>query len=120
MGCLNHSLTHATSEKSSDSPTTATLRCETQHISVWCYIHMAASQKKKVMKHIIYVWSRPAMSMKWVRCSYHNLQHIASEKLRESPTTTLTVRPIIHQCGVTSIWLPVKKEGAETHYICMK
>jgi len=110
VGCLNHSLTHATSEKSSDSPTTATLRCETQHISVWCYIHMAASQKKKVMKHIIYVWSRPAMSMKWVRCSYHNLQHIASEKLRESPTTTLTVRPIIHQCGVTSIWLPAKKK----------
>jgi len=27
------------------------------------------------------------MSMKWVRCSYHNLQHTTSEKLRESPNT---------------------------------
>jgi hypothetical protein len=37
------------------------------------------------------------MSMKWMSCSYHNLQHIASEKPSKSPTTatvTVTVQQI--------------------------
>jgi hypothetical protein len=28
-----------------------------------------------MLKHMTYVWSRPAMSMKWVGCLNHNLQH---------------------------------------------
>ena len=59
------------------------------------------------------------MSMKWVRCSYHNLQHIASEKLRESPTTTLTARPSTYQVLVAPFLPLATVEGADTLYICM-
>jgi hypothetical protein len=54
--------------------------------------------------------------MKWVRCSYHNLQHIASEKPRELPTATVT----IYQDKAASSWPAAAVEGAETHNICMK
>jgi hypothetical protein len=63
------------------------------------------------------------MSMKWVRCLNHILQHTPSETPSESPTTaTLTVRlvrPSIYQVRVTSLWLlaAVDSEGAETLYI---
>ena len=47
------------------------------------------------------------MSMKWVRCLNHILQHTPSETPSESPTTaTLTVRlvrPSIYQVRVTSL-----------------
>jgi hypothetical protein len=50
------------------------------------------------------------MSMKWVMgLPNHNLQHMASEKLRDFPTTatvhlsTVTVRPSIYQVGVASL-----------------
>ena len=61
------------------------------------YDHMP---QYKVLKVFIYIWQRSDMSMKWVRCSYHNLQYIASEKPRELPTSTLTVRPSIIWLGL--------------------
>jgi hypothetical protein len=61
------------------------------------------------------------MSMKWVRCLNHILQHTPSETPSESPTTaTLTVR-LVRPSIVTSLWLlaAVDSEGAETLYIYM-
>jgi hypothetical protein len=59
--------------------------------------------------------------MKWMGYLNNNLQHIASEKPRESPTATETVNPrITLQVGVASKWLPATIEGIETLYICMK
>jgi hypothetical protein len=60
------------------------------------------------------------MSIKWVRCSYHNLQHIASEKPSEYlMTATATGRASI--CQVVASLCPVAAvEGAETLYIYMK
>ena len=57
------------------------------------------------------------MSMNWVRCSNHILQHIASENPSDSPTVqvrnrvnllspitaTVTVRPSIYQAGLASL-----------------
>ena len=80
------------------------------------YDHMP---QYKVLKVFIYVWQRSDMSMKWVRCSYHNLQYIASEKPRELPTSTLTVRPSISGWGCI-LMTTATVEGAETHYICMR
>ena len=41
------------------------------------------------------------MSMKWVGFPNHNLQHIASEKLEDSPmTATVTVKPSIYWLGL--------------------
>ena len=62
--------------------------------------------------------------MKWVKCSYHNLQYIASEKPRESPTATLSdVRPTATAYIRLRLLLTVRPkaavDGAETLYICM-
>ena len=55
----------------------------------------------------IYMWQGLAMmSMKWVRCSYHNLQHTTSEKLRNSPTT-----------GGQAFIILAAVEGADTHIL---
>ena len=65
------------------------------------------------------------MSMKWVGFPNHNLQHIASEKLRDSPMTatvhlsTVTVRPSIYQVGVASLCPLATLQGAKTHNLCI-
>jgi hypothetical protein len=59
--------------------------------------------------------------MKWVSCSYHNLQHIASEKPRELPTATSVCETNhTYQAVVSSLWPLAAVAGAETHYICIE
>jgi hypothetical protein len=60
-----------------------------------------------VLKHIIYVGTRPDMSRKWVGRPNHNLQHDPSEKSSESPTAnvSVSVRPSSYQAGVAYIGL---------------
>ena len=36
------------------------------------------------------------MSVKWMGCLNHNIKYVPSERLRESPTATVTVRPSIY------------------------
>ena len=59
------------------------------------------------------------MSMNWIWCPNHNLQHIACEKPSESPTATMNheVRPSV---GVASVWPLTTVEGAEILYIRMR
>ena len=52
--------------------------------------------------------------MKCVGCLKHIPTHATSEKPRELPTATLTVRPIIYQAGNTSILPLATIEGAKT------
>jgi hypothetical protein len=60
------------------------------------------------------------MSMKWVRCLNHNLQHDPSEKLSEFPTAAkAALRPSISGWGCI-LMTTATVEGAETHYICMR
>jgi hypothetical protein len=51
VGCLNHNLVHASSEKPSESPT-ATFHCETQHISDCGCIHMTTARAWEAVDHI--------------------------------------------------------------------
>jgi hypothetical protein len=58
------------------------------------------------------------MSMKWIGCRNHNLQHVASEKLDE------TLQWLLLWCETNLGWILVittaTVEGAETHYIYVK
>jgi hypothetical protein len=70
-----------------------------------------------VLKRVIYVQSRPAMSMKCVDCLNYILKHVPSEKPSESPTTDFTSLP-----GQISVWVALLRplttiEGAETRFI---
>jgi hypothetical protein len=85
MGCLNHDLQHNPSEKPRKSPTTA-FDCETQHVRLGLHPDDCQPQYK-MRKHIIYVWSESGISMKGMGGPNHILQHVPSEKPRESPTT---------------------------------
>ena len=44
----------------------------------------------KHAKHLLYVWSRSGMSMKWMGGRNHILQHVPSEKPRQNPTAQPT------------------------------
>ena len=57
------------------------------------------------------------MSMNWVGCLNHNMQHDTSQKPSESPTATLTVNPSINHAGVAPLQPLAAVAGAETHYI---
>ena len=63
------------------------------------FMHMTTSRNRRCWNTIyIYVCQRSALSMKWVRCCYHNLlQHNPSEKPREFTDScdSVIVRPII-------------------------
>ena len=59
------------------------------------------------------------MSMKWAGCSNHNLHCAANEKPRDSPTTTVSVRPSIFRLGLDHMTASTVK-GRDTFYICMK
>ena len=87
VGCLNpHNLTqHATSVEPTHSPAaTATTVTVRPSISCWGCILMTTSCSRRCWNtlHYIYVWSRPDISIKWVGCLNHYLQHDPSEKPR--------------------------------------
>jgi hypothetical protein len=80
VACLNHNLQHDASENPSESPTATT--------PLWVRSVWGHKPKYKVLKHFLYVWRRPPMSMKCMRWLNHNLQYDASKKPSELPTTT--------------------------------
>ena len=72
--CLNRILTHATSEKRRESPLPPVSLRLWDPLYIRLGLHPYDHQPQyKVLQHYIYVWQQSAMSMKWVRCSYHSL-----------------------------------------------
>ena len=58
--------------------------------------------------------------MKCMRCLNHNLQHDASKKPSELPTTTTLPLQEQYQAGAAFLWPLATVVGAETLYIYMK
>ena len=107
VGCLNHNLQHAASERPSESPTAATVMWDHAHIRLRLCPH-AHQPQWKMLKRIIYVWSWPDMSMKWVGSLNHNLQHAASERPSESP---LLLRDTKHISGWGCVHMTTSHSG---------
>ena len=55
-----------------------------------------------------------------MRCLNHNLQHDASKKPSELPTTTTLPLQEQYQARAASLWPLATVAGAKLHYICMK
>jgi len=93
-------------------------------ISGYGGILMTTSHCSRCFALYIYIYSRPAMSMNWIWCPNHNLQHIACEKPSESPITYHLLRYCHHEVrpsvGVASVWPLTTVEGAEILYIRMR
>ena len=74
----------------------------------------------KHAKHLLYVWSRSGMSMKWMGGRNHILQHVPSEKPLQNPTTQPTLFRVMVWYGAASLWPLATYKACQTPFICMK
>jgi hypothetical protein len=125
MGCLKHILilTHATSEKPSESPiATLSVRPTIYQVGVASLWPLGtiddAETHNMYMNLIFYEYELGGVP--------HNLQHDTSQKLSEespstpTPTSNWAVRPSIYQVKAVTLWPLATIEGVKTQYICMK